>query len=101
MKKRLFVILLSLAVMVGLSFTAWAVDGAVAKIGDQEYTSLGDAVAAVPADGTQTTITLLKNAAGGGVQIKAGQNIHRNQWLPASEWLHGHDEKRHGESQRL
>ena len=79
MKKRLFVILLSLAVMAGLSFTAWAADGVVAKIGNQEYTSLGDAVADVPTDGTETTIVLTNDITGLTtdqiVTIAEGQNI--------------------------
>ena len=79
MKKRLFVILLSLAVMAGLSFTAWAADGVVAKIGNQEYTSLGDAVADVPTDGTETTIVLTNDITGlitdQIVTIAEGQNI--------------------------
>lgn len=79
MKKRLFVILLSLAVMVGLSFTVWAADGVVAKIGNQEYTSLGNAVAHVPTDGTKTTIVLTNDITGLTtdqiVTIAEGQNI--------------------------
>ena len=79
MKKRLFVILLSLAVMAGLSFTVWAADGVVAKIGDQEYTSLGGAVAHVPTDGTETTIVLTNDITGLTtdqiVTIAEGQNI--------------------------
>ncbi|PWL98558.1 MAG: hypothetical protein DBY04_03615, partial [Clostridiales bacterium] len=79
MKKRLFVILLSLAVMVGLSFTVWAADGVVAKIGNQEYTSLGNAVADVPTDGTKTTIVLTNDITGLTtdqiVTIAQGQNI--------------------------
>ena len=79
MKKRLFVILLSLAVMAGLSFTVWAADGVVAKIGDQEYTSLGGAVAHVPTDGTKTTIVLTNDITGLTtdqiVTIAEGQNI--------------------------
>ncbi|PWL96877.1 MAG: hypothetical protein DBY04_06755, partial [Clostridiales bacterium] len=74
MKKRLFAILLSLAVMVGLSFTAWAVDGVVAQIGDKEYTSLEDAVADVPTDGTKTTIVLQAGVTEN-IKIPAGANI--------------------------
>jgi len=47
----------------------------IVKIGDQGYATLGDAVAAVPTDNTPTEITFLKDAAGGGVQVTAGQNI--------------------------
>lgn len=49
---------------------------AVAKIGNKEYTSLAEAVAAVPTDGTETTITLLKNVEGGaGFRAVSGQNF--------------------------
>lgn len=78
MKKRLFVILLALAMVAGLSAVMLAANGdssAVAKIGETEYATLGDAVAEVPTDGTETTITLLKSVTGGGVKVSAGQNI--------------------------
>ncbi len=78
MKKRLFVILLALVMVAGLSAIMLAADGesdAVAKIGGTEYATLEDAVAAVPTDGTETTITLLKSVTGGGVKVLAGQNI--------------------------
>lgn len=39
------------------------------------YDTLADAVAAVPADGTQTTITLLRDAVGSGVKVQKDQNI--------------------------
>ena len=42
-----------------LSIGAWAQN--VAKIGTQEYATLADAVAAVPTDGSETTITMLEN----------------------------------------
>ena len=49
---------------------------AVAKIGDTLYASLLDAVSAVPADGTETTITMINDdAVVAGVTIAAGQNI--------------------------
>lgn len=48
----------------------------VAKIGDNSYTTLVEAVSAVPTDGTQTTITLLKNVEDGtGFKVVSGQNI--------------------------
>lgn len=78
MKKRLFVILLALAMVAGLSAIMLAADGesgAVAKIGKKEYATLKEAVAEVPTDGTETTITLLRDATGGGVIVSAGQNI--------------------------
>ena len=49
----------------------------VAKIGDVEYKSLAEAVAAVPTDGAETTITMIADEAivGNGVTIAAGQNV--------------------------
>ena len=44
-------------------------------IGNVGYNTLAEAVDAVPADGTQVTITMLKEAQGDGVVVKAGQNI--------------------------
>lgn len=48
---------------------------ALFKIGNVGYMTLADAVAAVPADGTQATITMLNDAQGDGVVVKEGQNI--------------------------
>ncbi len=48
---------------------------ALFKIGNVGYLTLADAVAAVPADGTQTTITMLNDAQGDGAVVKEGQNI--------------------------
>lgn len=49
------------------------------KIGDKEYATLKDAVAAVPNDGTETVITMITdetiNVATDAVTIAAGQNI--------------------------
>ena len=48
----------------------------VAQIGDVKYESLADAVAAVPTDGTETTITMIANhAVEAGVTIAAGKNV--------------------------
>lgn len=51
----------------------------VAQIGDAKYESLAAAVAAVPADGTQTTITMIANEAidvvGSAVTIPATKNV--------------------------
>lgn len=44
-----------------LSIGAWA-QGEVAQIGETKYATLADAVAAVPTDGTETTITMLEDA---------------------------------------
>ena len=62
-----------MALVLDMSSTALA--AGVCKIGDQEYTSLAEAVAAVPTDDTQTTITLLADTAGSGVKVVSGQNI--------------------------
>ncbi len=52
------------------------VDNSVAKIGDVKYTSLAEAIAAVPTDGTQTTITMLADEElSSGVTVAAGQDI--------------------------
>ena len=50
----------------------------VAQIGETGYKSLADAVAAVPADGTETTITMIDNetvVGNAGVIIPVGKNI--------------------------
>lgn len=54
----------------------WTVQKApVAKIGETTYTSLADAVAAVPTDGTETTITMLANTSSDQITIPAEKNI--------------------------
>lgn len=62
-----------MALVLAMSSTALA--AGVCKIGDTKYTSLAEAVAEVPADGTPTTITLLADTAGSGVKVVSGQNI--------------------------
>lgn len=48
----------------------------VAQIGDVKFETLADAVAAVPTDGTKTTITMIANeAVTSGITIAAGKNI--------------------------
>lgn len=73
-KQKILALLLAVALLLAMSSTALA-DGNVCKIGEQEYPSLAKAVEAVPTDGTQTTITLLKGTTGGGVKVVSGQNI--------------------------
>lgn len=63
-----------MALVLAMSSTALA-DGNVCKIGEDEYASLADAVAKVPTDGTQTTITLLADTTGDGVVVEKGKNI--------------------------
>lgn len=72
-KQKILALLLAVALLLAMSSTALA--AGVCKIGDQEYTSLAEAVAAVPTDDTQTTITLLKGTTGGGVKVVSGKNI--------------------------
>ena len=56
----------------------------VAQVGDMFYETLADAVASVPVDGTETTITLLNNAeVENYIAIKDGKNIVLD--------LNGHD----------
>ncbi len=83
--KKLFVSLLCVVMIVtfmpSMAFADAGADGndagdtCVAKIGDKEYSSLGDAVADAPKDDSETTIVLQKSVTGGGVEVKAGQNI--------------------------
>ena len=76
MKRKALSVLFAVLMMVAaFSLSAFAEEGAVAKIGDTEYATLEEAVAAVPADGTETTVTLLADAEGNGIIVKAGQNI--------------------------
>ena len=74
-RKALSVLFSMLLLFTLLSLSAFAEGEAVAKIGDTEYATLEEAVAAVPADGTETTITLLGDAAGNGIIVKEGQNV--------------------------
>ena len=48
----------------------------VAQIGDVKYATLAEAVAAVPTDGTETTITMIEDeAVVAGITVAAGQNV--------------------------
>lgn len=78
--KKLLSTIMALVMLLSLMPMAVAEEGvtaenAVAQIGDQVYTTLADAVAAVPEDGTETTITLVRDAAGDGVVVDAGKNV--------------------------
>ena len=76
MKRKALSVLFSMLLIFTLfSLSAFAEGEAVAKIGDAEYATLEEAIAAVPADGTETTITLLGDAAGNGIIVKEGQNV--------------------------
>ena len=72
-KQKFLALLLAVALVLAMSSTALA--AGVCKIGDKEYTSLAEAVAEVPADGTPTTITLLADTTGDGVVVEKGKNI--------------------------
>lgn len=72
-KQKILALLLAVALVLAMSSTALAA-GAVCKIGDTTYDTLQAAVNAA-ADGTPTTITLLKDTTGGGVQVPSGKNI--------------------------
>ena len=57
---------------------AYPVAAYVAQIGDVKYPSLAEAIAAVPTDGTATTITMIDNetiVGNAGVTIPVGKNI--------------------------
>lgn len=73
-KQKILALLLAVALVLAMSSTALA-EGNVCKIGEKEYASLAEAVAAVPTNGTQTTITLLKDTTGNGVVVEKGKNI--------------------------
>ena len=53
----------------------WESDSKVAKIGHVFYDTLQEAINAVPTNGTETTITVLKDIDGVNVQVAAGKNI--------------------------
>ncbi len=79
MKKLIRNTLLSVlcAFGLGLCINVNASD-AVAKIGDVEYNSIPEAVAAVPNDGTLTTIEVLKDFTGDGVSLKGKNAVGKN-----------------------
>lgn len=73
MKQKL---LSTLMFLVLLCTSAWADN--VAKIGETEYASLTDAIAAVPTDGTPTTIILIGDeefTTNPGITVSATQNV--------------------------
>ena len=76
MKKSILALLLAVLMVASLlPAAAMADEGNVAKIGDKEYATLAEAVAAVP-DNTPTTITLLRNVTdGAGIIVEPNKNI--------------------------
>lgn len=76
-KQKFLALLLAVALVLAMSSTALA-DDKVCKIGEEEYASLAEAVAKVPANGTTpTTITLLKDTIGDGVVV-GGDDFTKN-----------------------
>ena len=68
--------LLSLLLLIALAVFASAQGAAVAQIGNTDYASLSEAVAAVPANGVETTITLKEDLVQSApVTVAEGQNI--------------------------
>jgi len=53
----------------------WTVASAVAQIGTTKYATLAAAIAAVPTDGTATTVTLLKDVSGETIAVNGGRNV--------------------------
>lgn len=72
--KKLLTLMLVVFAAVSLMTVASAADN-VAQIGESKFDTLAEAVAAVPTNNTETTITLLKDATGSGVKVYADQNI--------------------------
>lgn len=75
-KQKILALLLAVALVLAMSSTALA-DGEVCEMNGTKYTSLAEAVAKVPTDGTQTTITLLKDTTGDGVVV-GGDDFTKN-----------------------
>lgn len=73
-KQKILALLLAVALLLAMSSTALA-DGEVCEMNGTKYPTLAEAVAAVPTNGTQTTITLLKDTTGNGVIVPSGKNI--------------------------
>lgn len=69
---------LCLFIIVGTALSSFAQN--VAKIGTSEYATLAEAVAAVPTDGTETTITMLEDVTGLTeiLKVEVGQNVLLN-----------------------
>lgn len=69
---------LCLFIIVGTALSSFAQN--VAKIGTSEYATLANAVAAVPTDGTETTITMLEDVTGITeiLKVEVGQNVLLN-----------------------
>lgn len=74
--RLVIVLVIAITLLFGLSIMVNASEENVVKIGEKEYDSLAEAVKDVPTDGSQTTITLLKDVDdGNGFIVNEGQNI--------------------------
>lgn len=74
-KRRILSLLTALALCLSLLPVTALADENVAAIGSKMYTSLANAIADVPGDGTATTITLLKNFSTNSFEIPSNKNI--------------------------
>lgn len=74
--RLVIVLVIAITLLFGLSIMVNASEENAVKIGEKEYASLAEALKDVPTDGSQTTITLLKDVDdGNGFIVNAGQNI--------------------------
>ncbi len=71
-------LVIALALCLGLLVVGAGADDEVAQIGEAKYATLAEAIAEVPADGTETTITMIADetiAGNAGITIPVGKNI--------------------------
>lgn len=74
-KRRILSLLTALALCLSLLPVTALADGKVAAIDDKEYDTLANAIAAVPGDGTATTIKLLQSISTNSFEIPSNKNI--------------------------
>lgn len=78
MKKRIIALIICILLLVTVIPITVSAGTAIAQIGSTSYDSLADAIAAVPTDGTATTIKMIANdtiEGNAGITIASGQNI--------------------------
>lgn len=78
MKKRIIALIICILLLVTVIPITVSAGTAIAQIGSTSYDSLADAIAAVPTDGTATTIKMVANdtiEGNAGITIASGQNI--------------------------
>ncbi len=74
--KKILALLLSLIMVFSLCNVAMFAEGtAVAEVNGTQYGTLAEAIAAVPTDGTETTITMIADGSAADLVIAANQNI--------------------------